>query len=116
MSQASEVRKSSEPMTVGAIPIYLVSQLAACCTLVTCSADFYHEDGGDTFLQNISSHTNYTALHPITTAMSTSRMVTCSADFYHEDGGDTFLQNISSHTNYTALHPITTAMSTSRIL
>jgi hypothetical protein len=34
--------------------------LATCCTLLYRSAD----DGGDTFLRNVSSRTNHTALYP----------------------------------------------------
>jgi hypothetical protein len=60
--------RSSEPMRTRQSPISLTFQtphnwypgwtaysLVNCCTLVSCSANFDLEDGGDTFLRNVGS-------------------------------------------------------------
>jgi hypothetical protein len=75
----SPVRKGSKPITFGTLPFLLPSKpgynwspvcLAYCLAilailymLVSCSVDLYPEDGGDTLLRSISSHTNYTEIY-----------------------------------------------------
>jgi hypothetical protein len=41
-----------------------LKRLATFCKLVSCLADFDPEDGGDTRLRNVGSHTEYAALYP----------------------------------------------------
>jgi hypothetical protein len=37
--------------------------LDICCMVVSCSLSFNPEDGGDVFIQNVDSHTEYMALY-----------------------------------------------------
>jgi hypothetical protein len=46
------------------ISTFRVEDLATYCTLVSFSVDFDLEDESDTFLLNVGSHTEYTALYP----------------------------------------------------
>jgi hypothetical protein len=38
--------------------------LVTCYALVSCSADFDPEEGGETFLLNVGAHIDYTVLYP----------------------------------------------------
>jgi hypothetical protein len=69
--QARKARKSSDPMRVSAIPVLLPSRpcttdIAAGLLIAQCLARLVidPEDGGETFLLNAVSHTDYTALYP----------------------------------------------------
>jgi hypothetical protein len=73
----SQARESSEPMGTGQRPFLLPSGpyiiinptdssfcLTPCSRWFLARLIFDHEDGGDTFLRNVGSYTDYTALYP----------------------------------------------------
>jgi hypothetical protein len=62
----------------------LLQSAATCSRWLLARGFFYPEDGGDTFLRNVSSHKTYTELHSQKTAFFVFHLVSCRTSCFQE--------------------------------